>query len=301
MNTTDFVLNAPPDRLHYATGELLGADDFKLEQAYHRRQLARTLLFLHGRGCVAGLEVSVKPELDKAGQFVEAHLEVAPGLAIDGVGRLIEVPRHACLRLKRWFNYIASQTASPKPGVMELAKLRGARRDDANFAGGGAVVADVFLTFHACNRGYTPTFASGPFDALDASQPSRVRDAYELSLVLRPRTDDLKSAFDPWSSIQGDTAEKRMASTRAASLAMWDTLNKLAGDDPALAQEIPAGVDRAAVLLARVRIPAAPQADEAKPPGAVWTSAAWAEPKIIDNTVRNLVLPAAAWRRVLAT
>ena len=47
--------------------------------------------------------------------------------------------------------------------------------------------ADIFLAFHPCERGYTPAFASGPFDALDASQPSRVRDAYELTLVPRPK------------------------------------------------------------------------------------------------------------------
>jgi hypothetical protein len=38
------------------------------------------------------------------------------------------------------------------------------------------VIADVFLNFVVCERGKTPAFASGPFDALDAIAPSRLRD-----------------------------------------------------------------------------------------------------------------------------
>ncbi len=51
------VSSAQADRLHYATGELLGADDFRDEQTYHRRQLARALLYLYGSGTIAGLRV----------------------------------------------------------------------------------------------------------------------------------------------------------------------------------------------------------------------------------------------------
>src|ERR1051326_1451999 len=183
---SDLVRQSLPDRLHYATGELLGADDFILEQTYHRRQLAQALLFLHGRGSVAGLKVQIEPVPDPkdATQLTEVHLEVQPGIAIDGAGRLVEVPREACLRLRRGFDFVAGRAPDgTQPNLADVTDLRAAWRADAAFAGGGVVVAGVFLTFHACDRGYTPAFASGPFDSLDASQPSRVRDAYELSLV----------------------------------------------------------------------------------------------------------------------
>src|SRR5262245_13655248 len=91
------VSSANFDRLHYATGELLGADDFRDEQTYHRRQLARALLHLHGSGTVAGLRVihGHRPGQNRAPDEVE--LEVFPGLALDHAGRLVEVPRNACL------------------------------------------------------------------------------------------------------------------------------------------------------------------------------------------------------------
>lgn len=297
----DPVRQSPPDRLHYATGELLGADDFVVEQTYHRRQLAQALLFLHGRGSVAGLKVQIAPSPDPkdATQLTEVQLQVQPGLALDGAGRLVEVPRPACLRLRRWFEFVANQPANSQADVMERGRLRAAWRADAAFDGGGAVVADVFLTFHPCERGYTPAFASGPFDALDASQPSRVRDAYELSLVLRQNGEELLPAFDPWSAVQGGTPEERLASARNASLTAWDDLAKFSGDAAEDAHGIPPGVDRTAVLLARVKLPAsAPPDDVTQPPGALWTAAAWAQPEIIDNQVRNFVLPTAALRRL---
>src|SRR6185295_9178074 len=115
---------------------------------------------------------------------------------------------------------------------------------------GGVVVADVFLSFHECPRGYTPAFASGPFDALDASQPSRVRDAYELSLVLRTEADaHLPVASDPWAGITGATLADRLAAAEQAALTLWRRQSEPAPENPL-------GVDPTAVLLARLRPPA---------------------------------------------
>ena len=57
-----------------------------------------------------------------------------------------------------------------------------------------AVIADVFVRFVTCRQALTPAFASGPFDALDAVQTSRLRDAFEVHLVLRG--DGLDDDFD---------------------------------------------------------------------------------------------------------
>jgi hypothetical protein len=283
---------ARADRLHYATGELLGADDFRDEQTYHRRQLARALLHLQGSGTIAGLRVEHvhRPRSDGTD---EVELQVQPGLALDHAGRLVEVPRPACLRLRAWYEFIAAR--APLARELDARDLRVAWRAGAGGPPAGAVVADVFLSFHPCPRGYTPAFASGPFDALDASQPSRVRDAYELSLV--PRTeagDNPPEPGDPWAAIAGGTPAARLASAERMSLDMWRQVSETAPENPA-------GVDPTAVLLARLRLPAQenPQVDEAPTPD--WSAATWTPAeRHLDNTVRRVLLPPAALLRVLA-
>jgi hypothetical protein len=280
------------DRLHYATGELLGADDFQAEQTYHRRQLARALLHLHGAGVIAGLQVVNQHRPGNGtGMPDEVEIKVAPGLALDHAGRLVEVPREACLRLRRWYDFIAGR--APSSEGLDAGDLRAAWR--ATTAPDGVVVADVFLTFHQCPRGYTPAFATGPFDALDASQPSRVRDAYELSLVLRREADDaLRSADDPWSQITGGTLIERLASAQALSLTLWNRETQPAPENPL-------GVDPTAVLLARLRIPAQQHEVASRAPDADFRATAWANASAnIDNAVRHVVLPAAAIRRLMA-
>jgi hypothetical protein len=295
----DILLKQPqPDRLHYSTGELLGADDFRDEQTYHRRQLARALLYLHGSGTIAGLRVQTRHRPGQNGAPDDVELEVQPGLALDRAGRLIEVPREACLRLRRWFEFIAAQL--PNSAELDAGDLRAAWRADAGLPAGGAVVVDIFLAFHPCERGYTPAFASGPFDALDASQPSRVRDAYELSLILRPeRDDDLPDTFDAWSGIQGATVEQRATAAEEASLAAWQTLALPPANHIGDWHENPASVDPTAVLLARLRLPAQPAPNAASAPNPDWSAAVWPDTSAnIDNSVRIFLFPAGALRRI---
>lgn len=291
MNPTSdpLVTKTSPDRLHYSTGELLGADDFRAEQTYHRRQLARALLYLHGSGTIAGLQVVHKHMQGANATLDEVEIRVKPGLALDYAGRLIEVPRDACLRLRRWYDFIARQP--PNSTGPDAGELREAFRAAA---AGGALFADVFLSFHECPRGYTPAFASGPFDSLDASQPSRVRDAYELTLVVRKAADPLTPARDLWAGIAGANPADRLRSAKDVSLTVWDR----AAQPPA---EIPPGVDATAVLLARVRIPAQQNVNLAAAPVPDWSAAAWpAAPGIVDNRVREIVLSPAVLRRVVA-
>lgn len=290
------------ERLHYATGELLGADDFRDEQTYHRRQLARALLFVHGSGSVAGLRVTSTHRPGTAGAPDEVEIEVEPGLAVDRLGRTVEVPRSACLRLRRWFEYGAGRAPQDETlefGQLDRDDLREAWRADASPTG-GSVVADVFLAFHPCERGYTPAFATGPFDALDASQPSRVRDGYQLSLVPRPEPDaDLAAlvGHDPWSGITGATAADRARSAREISLSAWTQEAPPPPDHLGAFRENPAGVDPTAVLIARIRIPAAASLSAAAAPRPDWSASAWSSANV-DNHVRHFVLPAAALSRI---
>lgn len=177
--------------------------------------------------------------------------------------------------------------------------------------GPGAIVADVFLSFHECARAPAPSFATGPFDALDAAQPSRTRDAFELELVLREEPDAALQEVpfrsvcaDAWSGpLAAAAADPANASAirqlRVASLNAWDGLQVPEKPSSAPLGEYPAGYDPTAVLLARVRVPAtlapAGPAGGVRVPSADFSAAAWANPATrINNFVRNFIIPPAA-------
>ena len=68
-----------PDRVNYATGVLLGAEDFQAEQDYHRGRLARALAYAMGHGTLAGLEAVYEAITATASE----RLIVAPGVAVE--------------------------------------------------------------------------------------------------------------------------------------------------------------------------------------------------------------------------
>src|SRR5215471_6750777 len=83
----------PPERVNYATGVMLDAEDFRDEQTYHRGRLATTLRHLVGFGTLAGLRV-----IPPAANDAELELGVSPGVAIDRLGRLMELRAPQCIR-----------------------------------------------------------------------------------------------------------------------------------------------------------------------------------------------------------
>ncbi len=212
----DALLDAETrDRLHYDTGVLLDAGDFTAEQTYHRGRLARTLAYLHGIGTVAGLKVSHHT----GGTPEDEEIRVAAGLALDPFGRLVEVPSLACLKLDRW--YWQAPLAFSDFGVFTPAEYR-LSPGAAGFPTTG-VVADLFLRFLQCERGKTPAFASGPFDAMDAVVASRIRDGYELRLV--PRSTAYPPPAAPTSPFPSPVEEpdeaQRTARLREALFDAW--------------------------------------------------------------------------------
>ena len=282
MSTRDDALTtatAPRDRVFYAAGTLLDAQDFGDEQLYHRGRLARALLYLHGSGTVAGLLVEHQPE---AGARAE-RIIVRPGLAIDRVGRLVEVPGDECIRVQPWWN------AQPD------GTLANAFHADAIGPGQGGVIADVFLRYMACERGKTPAFAQGPFDALDAVQPSRLRDAFELQLVARQeRSEDLTMPPSPW-PVPIDDRDALATALRAAIYGAWKVGEDWSTDgvsEGLVRHEQPENVDATALLLARLTMPAtrAPGASRpARADGAV----------VVNNDLRRFVVSSAALGRMM--
>ena len=136
--TADPLLTAAAERLAYATGQLLGAEDFAREQTYHRGRLALALRHLVGHGTVAGLRVRHSPAADGRPE----ELRVEPGVAIDRHGRLLELARPRCLDLARWYD---------APEASHIGALE--RGVDA---ASGGVVADVFALFEPCPRAPGP-------------------------------------------------------------------------------------------------------------------------------------------------
>jgi hypothetical protein len=260
----------PPDRVFYAEGVLLDSADLRDEQSYHRGRLARVLTYLHGSGTMAGLKVvwdkPLKPGDDNAfPDGREEELRVTPGVAVDRLGRLIEVDRDWCVRLDRWYK------------AQDPAEL------DAAFAA-GVVTADVFLRFVPCERGRTPAFATGPYDALDAAVPSRIRDAFAFELVLR------KEATPPLPERPWPDFGKDQDKLHDALLDAWHEGTDFLDAEGRLLPDVEhvAGQDTTSVFLARVTLPAT----AGKPPARTNADVQ------VDNRNRRFVYPSgalAAW------
>ena len=177
---TDSLANSPqPVRVSYATGRMLGVADFQAEQDYHRGRLARVLLQVLGTGTVSGLNVQTNLPADPD----KVEVQVTPGLALDRLGRMIDTPYKVCIRLNPWL------------------KLKSDTELSDAFKDGKGVVADVFVSFHACSRGKTPSYASqDDYDATDAFTADRLLDSFGMGLVLRDDADP-KLPADPWEGL----------------------------------------------------------------------------------------------------
>lgn len=302
-----------PERPHYAAGVLLDAEDFFAEQLYHRARLARVLAALHGHGTVAGLRVAgvFRAVAAPAGQPVppaRLEIDVAPGAALDRLGRVIEVRRRQCLDLGRWWDAV---TALPVDAAARQ-RLTSAVRPRAGNASDLRVCLDVWLRFVVCPHGQTPAFAAGPFNATDYQVPHRLADGFDLTLALSRLDGDSPVPPAPQSlalerrrvqlGVLADPTE-RQAAQRAWRVASVLDAWPQAADDlrlglPRLAEHDDTGPadtvaeDRLRVLLARVQVPvtqadatAVPQIDHVRWQSldAALTTATAAERTAVDD------------------
>ena len=119
----------PPQLPGRALAFVSGAGARRLPEALDPDTAGAAGLF--GGGTLAGLRVRQVPA---AGEAVE-EIRIAPGLAVDRLGRLVEVPRAVCLRLERWFD---GELAADGGDGLRLAALD----DPARFAS-ARLVADA--------------------------------------------------------------------------------------------------------------------------------------------------------------
>lgn len=256
-----------PDRLFYALGALLDENDFTREQTYHRGRLSRGLAYLHGSGTVAGLEVTLE---DRDGEDV---LMVSAGMGLDRLGRMIEVPRAACLRVGRWFDATLADSLGHDQLVNSFRTGSGGDPD--------GVIVDVFVKFVVCERGKQPAFATGNFDALDAIAPSSLRDSYQLDLIIREEA-TLPVPDYGFPDLSGMTAEQikqRVLQYKLQEAWKESTAWSGPGQTLELLAEHTDDQDGTEVLLARLIIPAT------NPPLQRDTNV----DIVVDNAIRQLV------------
>ena len=277
------------ERPAYATGMLLDAQDFSDEQTYHRGRLARALAFLAGGGTLAGLEVVHVAATDTQPE----EIQVNPGLAIDRLGRLVEVPRPACLRLENWYTLIHDRDAGDtlrRCAYDNLGRFVSPRLHDSGAAlPARAVVADVFIRFAQCPVGLTPSFAAGPFDALNAVSTARIRDAYELQLIPRDTLGDDYSGLPlpPGAAVIGNPeaglADRRNAVQDAVLSGYAGSGHAGGSGGLAPLPEQPVDLDPSAIFLGRVFLPV----------GATDPPVRSADPPLLDNWARRFLPPLA--------
>ena len=279
------------ERPAYATGMLLDAQDFSDEQTYHRGRLARAMAFLAGGGTLAGLQIEYVPGTPTQ---VE-EIRVNPGLAVDRLGRLMEMPRPVCLRLPKWFDLLQKRDGGDslrQAAYADLGRFVSQRVTDADTVlPARAVVADVFIRFVECPVGLTPSFAMGPFDALNAVSTARIRDAWEVQMIARSGLDESYSGLPlplvaPALANSADPAVRRNAAQDAVLGAYGGSTQPGGTGVLSAAPEQPQNFDHSAVFLARVLIPVAEPVDPDDPADPVVRTL---EATQVDNFARRFL------------
>jgi hypothetical protein len=323
-NDDDFVagllaVRGVPERVNYATGVLLGADDFGDEQLYLRSRTARALSALYGQGTLAGLRVRCPLTLTDASgtatSNADLEVQVFPGLALDRLGRLIEVRSTQCISIAKWLANLAAQPVSDLDRVSVIAAVRAAEAPDT----GLVLVLDVFVRYVVCAHGRTPAFAAGPFNATDYVVPSRLADAYEMSLLLAntiranpgnpsdtttvlavpgQRSDPLQAMADAVAAIT-DPAQLATAQKAFALASVFDAWPLPDPIDPTRLQKLreqPSEADWDRLFLARVIVPVTQASPGAFP---ALDAVRLADPSgtrdLADNTLRPIVFNPLAW------
>src|SRR3954447_17479331 len=100
--TADSDLSGLLERVSFSAGVMVGAEALSAEQDYHRRRLNRHQRWLVGSGTVFGLAVDAGAGAARPDARIDVTLTVAPGFALEGLGRELAVPEPYVSSLVDW-------------------------------------------------------------------------------------------------------------------------------------------------------------------------------------------------------
>lgn len=150
--------------VHY--GMLLGVPDFQVISANPRGKLRLHQAWQHGAGVVWGYDVAVPPD--------NSELHVAPGLAVDGLGREVALATPYCIDVAQWLDeQIAAKTIEPVVSG-----------DTTTFN------AQLVLRFRACLTRPVPAISSTCDGGGGDIAYSRILETGELELRPYPNNSD---------------------------------------------------------------------------------------------------------------
>lgn len=173
-------------RVSFSPGVMLGAEALAAEQDYHRRRLNRHQRWITGTGTVFGLAVGTAPGKARANGQTDVTLSVAPGYALDGLGREIVVGESYVVSLLDW---LTGQRGSD-PASLESAFEN------------GTLHLLVTARARAAPRGLTPTLVPVFDAAIDPVVPSRIGDSFLLELLpdRHRKPDAVSGGFGAWTA-----------------------------------------------------------------------------------------------------
>ncbi|ODS25044.1 hypothetical protein AB835_00630 [Candidatus Endobugula sertula] len=149
--------------LYVHFGMLLGVEDFRTVDAYHRGKMWFHNAWLHRQGALWGLEVSLDAENNE--------VRVSAGAALDAMGHELYLQQDACLNLNAWY-----QQHNNDPEFEDIVQT------DPD-TGAKTFSAHVVIQFKACLNRQVPALTE-PCDGSNATTAySRVAETVELKLV----------------------------------------------------------------------------------------------------------------------
>jgi hypothetical protein len=150
-------------------GMLLGVEDFKTIDAYHRGKMWLHTAWLHRDGVAWGLAPSIDQD--------RGELRIESGLATDACGRELHLDRAACIDLGKWFAARAAQLlAEAKPADDSIALVR--------YEGGDVSLnAHVRMRFVGCFDRQVPALTEPCDGAGRTTAYSRTFETVELELI----------------------------------------------------------------------------------------------------------------------
>jgi hypothetical protein len=177
----DADFTTPLKRVSYEAGMLLGLEATRDEQTYHRQRLNRQQYWLHGSGTLVGMVVAIEPlDTTETGPIL-THINVSPGIGIDGLGREVSIQEGYCVDLGAWLQ--AQTEASLRDGYDEDNDLLWLR---------------VTVRYQACEVAKQPVLARKLNLSTDAVQPSRTADSILLEMIPELPPEAEGESFHPW-------------------------------------------------------------------------------------------------------